>query len=234
MMMLQADCTLSQELAQLRTGTAAPEATTSAAFGQNVLEDDETIARVKALEAAERYAHSEENGDAGGNEADDDIACMVTRPVQEDCESVLSCCSNLYNHPGKIGDEQGPRRRSRKAGSSVSVPVVNAGLIQLSSKTGLPLGVRGEAVGLSGVSEEGSDSDADTDAWDDRVNLGQARGKGESTDDRKSRKAAVKEAKRVARQRKKESKQVFSAANTSMQHHVASNSRAQRTVVHMS
>ena len=83
------------------------------------------------------------------------------------------------------------------------------------------------------VSEEGSGSDADRESCEERVNLGQARGKGESTDEKKARKAAVKEAKRVARQRKKESKQVFAEANTSMLHHVASNSRAQRTVVHI-
>lgn len=232
---VQATCTLSQELAQLRTGAGAPIATPAHATSETDLEDDEAVARAKALEAAERYAcigHDSDN-EAGGVTDGTDVACMLApRRVAEDCESVLSCCSNLYNHPGTISDDRS--RRRQKSSYSGSTAVASAGLIQLSSKTGLPITVRGDAGGLSGVIEEGrDDSDSDSEGEDERVNEGVARAKGESVGDKKARKAAVKEAKRVARQRKKENKQVFAAANTSMQQHVASNSRAQRTVVHI-
>lgn len=213
------------ESAQLRSGAG----TNGGAESLEYPEDDERIARAKALEAAEQYCSLAGDSEADSTESDALIAGMLApRRVADDCQSILSSCSNVYNHPRQICDEQ--RQQKRKPVSSSDVRVSGAGMVQLSSKTGLPIGV---SMGLPGVIEEGSESDAESEQSEVRVNLGKARGKGETAAEKKARKAAVKEAKRIARQRKKESKQVFAEANTSMQQHVASNSCAQRTVVHI-
>jgi protein LTV1 len=226
----------SEDVAQLLTDSAgAAEATAPHETGQNDLEDS-AIARAKALEAAERYACTGNDSDSDGGDADADRdvpQLLARRPVQDDCESVLSRCSHLFNHPGQINDVKDSSKRKPGSSSSGMGVATSAGLIQLSSKTGLPKVLAPASQGLASVHEHSSDSGAAAQEWQEKVNLGEARGRCETAEEKKARKAAVKEGKRANRQRKKESREVFAAAKTSMQQHVASNSHAQRTVLHI-
>ncbi|KAI9321010.1 Low temperature viability protein-domain-containing protein [Dichotomocladium elegans] len=105
-----------------------------------------------------------------------------------DCQSVLSTYSNLENHPAIISD----RGMSKKI-------IVNpkTGMPTLVEKPAKPRIQKGKDV--EEEDNDGSDDDADDglDDGEERVNLGAARTKGESKEEKKARKAAVKEAKKV-------------------------------------
>ena len=90
-----------------------------------------------------------------------------------DCESVLTTLSNLDNHPGRIL-EPSLRRRPLQQGQ-----------IQLSSKTGLPVGRSGGVQQGTAVSRIGKPR---------RQQQQQQRQRGESCEEKRARKAAVKDA----------------------------------------
>ncbi|KAL3156668.1 Protein ltv1 [Trebouxia sp. C0009 RCD-2024] len=140
----------------------------------------------KTLELA-RIAEEEEE------EAARKPSTTGSRTVEEapqqcwDCESVLSLRSNLDNHPGTISEQS--NRRYRPA----------SGKIKLAAKTGLPIN----------SSENHRSLDFDSYSRTTSASAAQPRLKGESTDEKKQRKTAVKEAKREARCAKKELKIMF-------------------------
>lgn len=98
-----------------------------------------------------------------------------------DCETVLSTLSNVSNRPGKIGK------------------------IKLVKKA------TAANKDLPAITESGSDAE-DEDKEDDTVELPDVvteRPRGESSEDKKQRKAAVKEMRRICRRMKKESKEMY-------------------------
>merc|ERR1712205_250959 len=100
-----------------------------------------------------------------------------------DCETIVSTYSNLYNHPKSIDQ---PR-------------------IQISSKTGVALGYLPESMykKQAGRAEEDEDEDEEEDEEEDApVNLG-AKRRGETKEEKKARKAALKDLRRVKREHKK-------------------------------
>eukprot|EP01132_Coremiostelium_polycephalum_P007472 gene7472-9180_t len=99
---------------------------------------------------------------------------------QWDCETILTTYTNLDNHPKLIREE-------------------NTKIIKLSKK-GIPLGVLPTK---KRVEEEEDDDD------EEKVNLGQAREKSESKQDKKLRKKQVKEERKLTRENKKELKKAF-------------------------
>jgi len=104
-----------------------------------------------------------------------------------DCESILSTYSDLANHPLMI--------ESSKPKS-----------IELSKKTGLPLGV------LPSRYDRDEDADDDDDEFDETsvsVNKGVARNKKESKEEKRARKATVKQERAMARIQKKATRQVY-------------------------
>ena len=112
---------------------------------------------------------------------------LFERPVAKretwDCQSVLSTYTNLENHPQTIAD-RGPRKK-----------------IVINPKTGMPQLVEAprkqkpvEEINEEDDDEEDEESDEDEE---ERANLGTRRSKAETKDDKKARKAAVKEAKKV-------------------------------------
>lgn len=113
-----------------------------------------------------------------------------------DCESVLSTYSNLDNNPVTV---EGSRRRRRKSKKNSVEPVEEEPVhqIQFSAKTGLPLGVI--------PTREYPDFD-DTII---SVNRGMARQKDETREDKKARKAAVKQERQMARIQKRATREVF-------------------------
>mmetsp|Transcript_43172 Transcript_43172/g.68247 ORF Transcript_43172/g.68247 Transcript_43172/m.68247 type:complete len:480 (+) Transcript_43172:63-1502(+) len=96
-----------------------------------------------------------------------------------DCETVLSTLSNLSNRPGKI-------ERIKK--------------------------VKKPTKELTSINEDGKDDDEDEDDSDDVIELPDViteRPKNESAEDKKARKASVKEMKRICREMKKKSKETY-------------------------
>ena len=113
-----------------------------------------------------------------------------------DCESILTTYSNLDNNPVVI---QSSGRRRKKKGNNEDT--ADDGIIRLSSKTGLPVGVFGSPP------EEVDDDDLDSTL--PRENEGKARDKTESKDSKKLRKQAAKQQKQLARLRKKITREAF-------------------------
>jgi len=123
------------------------------------------------------------------------------RPVERwDCESVLSLRSNLDHHPGRIAE---PKRAPKD-------PAGGKARIRLSRKTGLPICKEASAEEASSSSSEAGESEAPS------IATTSVRRKDESTEEKKARKAAIKEAQRQARMRKKELKSMYKEQSSKM------------------
>eukprot|EP00536_Pseudo-nitzschia_multiseries_P007405 jgi/Psemu1/195658/e_gw1.175.45.1 len=128
-----------------------------------------------------------------------------------DCESILSTYSNLDNNPMTIGAGGRRRRRKPKKGPSGSndtgsVNPVEHQAIQLSEKTGLPIGVLPS--GRGGDYEDESYFDGGDTYMS--VNKGERRSKNETAEEKKLRKLTVKKERQLARMQKKIMKEAFS------------------------
>ena len=135
-----------------------------------------------------------------------------------DCESILSTYSNLDNNPVVIGRSK-KRGKNKKKGRGVVgglneeesnvIPEDAPVKIQLSSKTGLPLGV------FDNNDDDHHHSEHDYYGYNDEsdtflsINRGEARNKKESNDEKKARKFAIKEERRICRMQKKMMKEAF-------------------------
>ena len=112
-----------------------------------------------------------------------------------DCDSILSTYSNLDNNPVTI---EASRRRKKKKNKIFGISEEPVAPIQLSNKTGLPLGV---------LPTKHVDDD-----WDDTiisVNKGIARNREETKEEKKARKEQIKKERQMARIQKKATKEVF-------------------------
>ena len=110
-----------------------------------------------------------------------------------DCESVLSTYSTLYNHPKLISEPRLPK-------------------IQLSSKTGIPVGVLGRGLTAQALKQLGAD---DSDQEDDMMSLKSkiselsVRPQHETMEEKKARKTNLKQFRRERRLEKKSNTQAF-------------------------
>ena len=120
-----------------------------------------------------------------------------------DCESILSTYSNLDNNPVTIGPGGGRRRKQRKDKKKPD-PNEPVHQIQLSNKTGLPLGV---------LNSRNDDEDEESNYYDGNtamsVNLGLARQKDETAEEKRARKAALKQERQISRIQKKVTREIF-------------------------
>lgn len=126
-----------------------------------------------------------------------------------DCESILSTYSNLDNNPVVIGrskKKKGKKKKKDDSGNGI-IPEDGPVKIQLSNKTGLPLGV----FDARRPSPEENDHDEYYSEGDTylSVNRGESRNKQESKMEKKTRKMAVKEERRICRMQKKMLKEAF-------------------------
>jgi len=141
-----------------------------------------------------------------------------------DCESVLSTYSNLDNNPAiidasssSVRDRQRRRRRRNQKNlqeePSLTIAeddddshMADRQRILLSSKTGLP---------LENKEDDDDDDDDDEAGWDldnetsVSVNLGAARNKKETREEKRARKAWVKRQRQIARIEKKVTREMF-------------------------
>ena len=126
-----------------------------------------------------------------------------------DCESVLSLRSNFDNHPGKIKSESG-RRGNGVGASLISSTEAGKGTGQQAtirlSKHGIPLDYvqRHSNVANTIQEEEEEEEGEESGVREEEVVL--VRQKGETAEQKKARKQAVKQLKREARATKKEMK----------------------------
>ncbi|KAG8577521.1 hypothetical protein GDO81_010209, partial [Engystomops pustulosus] len=148
---------------------------------QDVVEDyfkekAKECVKLNALEHAPELGLIEEDEEA--EEEEEEMQTIVIEEPKEkwDCESILSTYSNLYNHPQLIKDP--PKAKT----------------IKVSAKTGIPLGVLPER-GLTAKQVERMEMINGGDL--PKVST-QPRSKHESTEERKSRKQAIKEERKVS------------------------------------
>lgn len=152
------------------------------------------IAIKMAKEFIRRAEQAENDNDKPASNAHIEIDPHQFQKEQNkwDCESILSLRSNIYNHPGTIEDT------ARKPPKTIAL-----------NKDGLP-------VGYMPKREFVPTKLGDEDIFGGRRSGAPApiRKKDESTEEKKSRKAAVKAAKREARANKKEMKVLFAKERT--------------------
>ncbi|GBG61856.1 hypothetical protein CBR_g23809 [Chara braunii] len=145
-----------------------------------------------------------------------------------DCETIVSTYSNLDNHPARIGAGNGTKKKGVKGSSAEKGSLqVTPGFIRLGGRQQLPVdflpkreerGAHGkEAKGQEGVKTEAKGgADAEEVARPGGRRAG-PRG-GETAEERKARKAMVKEERREARAAKKALKLMFKDEGRRAQH----------------
>ena len=189
-------------------------------------------------EVARRF-EMEEDGPAAAPDGAEIAYLRTKQRESWDCETIVSTYSNLENHPSLIDEPHGGSRRKKKKGRGGGDEDVGAtegaAVIRLSQSNGLPVDYvqsrrgRGRggslltAANLAAVAEAHDEGDAnveDDDAWegsggeDDDMEDGEAwrsniRRRGESAEEKRARKAAVKQGRRDARAAKKGLKTTF-------------------------
>ncbi|GLJ16808.1 hypothetical protein SUGI_0289600 [Cryptomeria japonica] len=159
----------------------------------------------KCAEYAEMYA----------NEAEEEKEIVLVEESSDsevwDCESIVSTYSNLDNHPAKIGAPQKPGRKDLFEISQINTDL-NGSMISLRGRQQLPVDFLPKRRGSSkGRKEEKSKSETSSKIL--------AHGRvGETPEQKKSRKSAVKEEKREARRNKKELKALYRGELQRAQH----------------
>lgn len=160
---------------------------------------DDSDAAIAILRAREAIHRAEEEDDSVQGKTDLESVTYFTAPREKwDIESMASLRSNLYNHPGTI-TEPGTRKGA-----------ASPGMIRL-NKDGIPMGVlppRFVSAKQEAIDEEEDDED-DSDEDEMRVLSIPERKKGETAEEKKARKNAVKQAKKEARVAKKELKTLY-------------------------
>lgn len=130
---------------------------------------------------------------------------LIEKPKEKwDCESIISTYSNLENHPTLIREE--PKKKKKT--------------IQLSKKTGIPIGVL-----PTKEKEEEEDDDLISE------NLGKKRNKNETKEEKRLRKKMIKMENRMKRQLKKETKKAFKKEEVKQQQLNALPHAKQRIVI---
>ncbi|EED86782.1 predicted protein [Thalassiosira pseudonana CCMP1335] len=134
-----------------------------------------------------------------------------------DCESILSTYSNLDNNPVVIGrssrskKKRGNKKSTMNDEESNVIPEDAPVKIQLSNKTGLPIGVFAN----HNNQHQPQDDDGEYDNYYNEsdtflsVNKGEARDKTESATEKKMRKMAIKDERKICRMQKKIMKEAF-------------------------
>ncbi|KAI8472544.1 MAG: hypothetical protein J3K34DRAFT_413973 [Monoraphidium minutum] len=115
--------------------------------------------------------------------------------------STMSFAPSRIGEPARVGGFRAGQQQQER----------QQGLIKLNARTGLPSGYagRGDSDGAGSSGGEGSEEGDESGGEGEPLDEGAARPRGESADERRARKAAVKEAQREARSNKKQLKELF-------------------------
>lgn len=165
----------------------------------------------KALAAAEA---AERQADSGSEDAelDAEIESLYAEQKQWDCETIISTYSNLDNHPSVIDDSNGVRRRPRRQAPPV---------IRLDPRTQLPVGAAPERAPVQ----------RDDFGSQRRAPATKAREKTETKEEKRKRKASVKQAARERRAVKSEMKSAFAKESRTQERHATALGKS-KVVVH--
>ena len=158
-----------------------------------------------------------------------------------DCESILSTYSNLDNNPAVIGRKK-KKKKVKKNSKTVgngddAIPEDGPMKIQLSAKTGLPIGTFDRN---NNEPEEEYPHDDDDDYYYNEsdtylsVNRGEARPKQESKMEKKQRKMAIKDERKICRMQKKIMKEAFKEEFQKRGHDVVADAVGGNTVFRFS
>ena len=173
---------------------------------------------IRKMEAAAAEHEDGEDGEDGDGAAPANAHVEIDRRKFEredakwDCESILSLRSNLYNHPGTITEPSSKPPKTIKLGKN-GLPVGYGPNGYVSTKTA-GLEKIGDDDGSEGDSNDDGDDDEDDMVWSKPSTGPNVRKKGETAEEKKARKAAVKAAKRESRATKKEMKVMFAQERT--------------------
>ena len=140
-----------------------------------------------------------------------------TSRSQWDCESILSTYSNLDNNPVVIGRKKKKKKKKKrvsKDGGVDAIPEEGPVKIQLSNKTGLPLGTFDNQYSSQQSPENDVYDEYDNEYYNESdtyisINRGEARNKAETKMEKKQRKVAIKEERKICRMQKKIMKEAF-------------------------
>lgn len=141
------------------------------------------------------------SGDEGKN-----MIPRVPRRAKWDCATILSTYTNTENRPKVLSDVPMSSSGRSVAGSSVLFSRATGApkIIKLSTKTGAPVGVpvKGEpapskVAPVVDVPKEDSDAGSGSEESGPGANLGEARRRDETPEERRARKRAVKDARKV-------------------------------------
>jgi protein LTV1 len=164
----------------------------------------------------------EEEADVEGEEAvtpaGEDVETQLRRMMERsaylapraqeqwDCETIVSTYSTLDNHPTVLRETDPLKKKKKKKAPTVDAGAADGarlGRIELSRKTGMPLGV------FERRRQPEEDEESEEEEDEDREDRGKARGRGESKEQKRARKAAAKLLKTQRRADKKETKLAF-------------------------
>lgn len=169
------------------------------------------LGKLRGLGGATDDVGREEPVEEEGSE-DEDKFCPIDQtfdyfkpqPVEKwDCETIVSTYSNIDNHPTVLSVGKGSSKYKGKRAHEPAVPAT--GIIELSKKTGMPLGVLGTREKAKELH-----SKAESEAAQEQIrNAGEARAKTETAEERRERKAKVREEKREKREQKMALKTAF-------------------------
>lgn len=172
----------------------------------DVLHDDKRVKDTESLEcAAEVIQRCMEYAEKYENENTDEEVVVLQESSDEteiwDCETIVSTYSNLDNHPGKIGVPEARRKKKlvETIAGALSAP---SNVISLKGKQKLPVDFLPYSR-KSAVEKLKDESSLRTEPQK-RKQIGQ-----ESKEEKKDRKAAVKEERREARRAKKDMKGLY-------------------------
>lgn len=150
-----------------------------------------------------------------GTEDDQPTALVREAPaVRWDCETIVSTYSTTDNLPGVLEAGLAPARLRRDAAQQTARSAANpahppAVLVRL-GKTGLPVDFLPTARPVAEAADSGGSSSSEDAGGGDAGNWrSQTRRKGESAEEKRARKAAVKGGRRDARAEKKATKTLF-------------------------
>jgi protein LTV1 len=174
----------------------------------------------KGKDGGKEELQDEEAEEESEEEEEEYEVVRLQQDLAYDAESIASLVSNTENHPALIAEpKRGPRRPP-----APGAPAQVHEKIELSKKTGLPLGV------LPGKERK---KEAAAEAETESVNRGAPRKKGESADERRARKAEVRQERRQARERKKGLREAFKTeTNTILRAVTTGDVPSQTSVLH--
>ena len=146
--------------------------------------------------------------DLSSGDESKNLVPRVPRRAKWDCATILSTYTNTENHPKVLTDIPRSSAASVTSKGMFSKSTGAPKVIKLSAKTGVPVGVpvRGESAKPAPVpaaAEEEEEEDKHDDGSEgsqsdgEPKNLGAARPRDETPEERKQRKKAIKEARKV-------------------------------------